>query len=152
MLPPPADFRRPPADTGLPGRQTHRPSGQVCQPRADTRRTPHPDTPDPAAGPPAPLRPVPTACGHVFHPRRRWVATGRGRWISRGRGGGRGGYRLYGKGPGNDAPILLGQFDGLTGSVTPEQATSGEDWLFSLTAFNDSGESPPSPEVAAALP
>ena len=62
------------------------------------------------------------------------------------------GYRIYGKGPGNDAPILLGQFDGLTGSVTPEQATSGEDWLFSLTAFNDSGESPPSPEVAAALP
>ena len=32
------------------------------------------------------------------------------------------------------------------------RSLAGEDWIFTLTAFNDAGESPPSVEGAAALP
>jgi len=62
------------------------------------------------------------------------------------------GYRLYGRGPGSSTPALLAQTDLLTLTVTLESATSGEDWIFTLKAFNDTGESPPSPEAVAALP
>ena len=62
------------------------------------------------------------------------------------------GYRLSGRGPGSSSAVVLAQTDLLTVTVTLEEATSGEDWIFTLSAFNDAGESPPSVEGGVALP
>ncbi len=60
-----------------------------------------------------------------------------------------------GRGPGgaSSAGLSAGAGRGWRGVVlNPENATGGEDWLFTLTAFDDTGESDPSPAQPAALP
>lgn len=62
------------------------------------------------------------------------------------------GFRLYGQGPGAAAPVLLAQVSATQAVVVVDNATSGEDWIFTLKAVNDTGEGPAGPALPAALP